>query len=51
MNCAEQFRVMAFAQLTWRESLRYRSDARCKQPQALCDRTAARNSPLHAGRR
>jgi hypothetical protein len=22
MNCAEQFRVMAFAQLTWRESLR-----------------------------
>jgi hypothetical protein len=21
-NCAEQFRVMAFAQLTWRESLR-----------------------------
>lgn len=22
MTCAEQFRVMAFAQLTWRESLR-----------------------------
>ncbi len=22
LNCAEQFRVMAFAQLTWRESLR-----------------------------
>jgi Domain of unknown function (DUF4372) len=22
MNCAEQLRVMAFAQLTWRESLR-----------------------------
>ncbi len=22
MNCAEQFRVMAFVQLTWRESLR-----------------------------
>jgi len=22
MSCAEQFRVMAFAQLTWRESLR-----------------------------
>ena len=23
MSCAEQFRVMAFAQLTWRESLRH----------------------------
>lgn len=22
LNCAEQFRIMAFAQLTWRESLR-----------------------------
>ena len=22
LNCAEQFRVMAFAQMTWRESLR-----------------------------
>ena len=22
LNCAEQFRVLAFAQLTWRESLR-----------------------------
>ena len=40
MSCADQFRVMAFAQLTWRESLR---DIEVRGTGVICDQAIAMN--------
>ena len=49
LNCAEQFRIMAFAQLTWRESLRdieVTLDANSKKLYAMGFRNPIRKSTL-----
>ena len=49
LNCAEQFRVMAFAQLTWRESLRDIEvclSANAGKPYHMGLRTTVRRSTL-----
>ena len=51
LSCAEQFRAMAFAQLTWRESLRdIEVSLSANANQAVCNGFSFGRQALYAGR-
>ena len=49
LSCAEQYRVMAFAQLTYREPARHRSLPLGADSQALSRGLSRTGSPRHLG--